>query len=58
MARWILAGQFPVGLRRTGIQRRDVKKKLTAAVQASGTTVTEIFGVGPAVAAAVLGGHW
>lgn len=54
-ARWILAGQFPAGLRRTGIQRRDVKKKLAAAVRTSGTTVTEIFGVGPAVAAAVLG---
>jgi transposase len=32
-----------------------VQKKLAAAVRASGTTVTDIFGVGPAVAAAVLG---
>jgi transposase len=54
-ARWVLAGQFLADLRRTGTQRRDVKKKLDAAVRASGTTVTEIFGVGPAVAAAVLG---
>ena len=54
-ARWLLAGQFLTDLRRTGAQRRDVKKKLAAAVRASGTTVTEIFGVGPAVAAAVLG---
>jgi transposase len=54
-ARWILAEQFLTDLRRIDIQRRDVKKKLAAAVQASGTTVTEIFGVGPAVAAAVLG---
>ena len=54
-ARWILAGQFLTDLRRIDIQRRDVKKKLAAAVQASGTTVTEIFGVGPTVAAAVLG---
>jgi transposase len=54
-ARWILAGQFLTDLRRTGVQRRDVKKKLAAAVQAAGTSVTEIFGVGPAVAAAVLG---
>ena len=54
-ARWILAEQFLTDLRRIDIQRRDVQKKLAAAVQASGTTVTEIFGVGPAVAAAVLG---
>jgi transposase len=54
-ARWVLAEQFLTDLRRTDIQRRDVQKKLAAAVRASGTTVTEIFGVGPAVAAAVLG---
>ena len=54
-ARWILAEQFLTDLRRIDIQRNDVKKKLAAAVQASGTTLTEIFGVGPAVAAAVLG---
>jgi transposase len=54
-ARWILAEQFLADLRRIDAQRNDVKKKLAAAVQASGTTVTEIFGVGPAVAAAVLG---
>ena len=34
---------------------RDTKKKLTAAVQASGTTTTEIFGVGPVIAATVIG---
>jgi hypothetical protein len=54
-ARWILAGQFLTGLRRIDAQRRDVEKKLAAAVRASGTTVTEVFGAGPAVAAAVLG---
>jgi transposase len=54
-ARWILAEQFVTDLRRIDIQRRDVEKKLAAAVRASGTTVTEVFGVGPAVAAAVLG---
>ena len=54
-ARWILAEQFLADLRRIDVQRRDVQKKLATAVQASGTTVTEIFGVGPAVAAAVLG---
>jgi transposase len=54
-ARWILAEQFLTDLRRIDAQRSDVKKKLATAVRASGTTVTEIFGVGPAVAAAVLG---
>jgi transposase len=54
-ARWILAEQFLTDLRRIDVQRRDVEKKLAAAVRASGTTVTEIFGAGPAVAAAVLG---
>ena len=33
----------------------DTKKKLAAAVRASGTTVTEIFGVGPVIAATVIG---
>ena len=47
--------QFLADLRRLDAQRRDTKKKLAAAVRASGTTVTEIFGVGPAVAAAVIG---
>jgi transposase len=55
MARWVLAEQFLTDLRRIDIQRRDVEKKLAVAVRASGTTVTEIFGVGPAVAAAVIG---
>lgn len=55
LARWILAQQFLADLRRIDIQRQDVQKKLTVAVRASGTTVTEIFGVGPAVAAAVIG---
>jgi transposase len=54
-ARWQLAEQFLTDLRRTGIQRRDIQHKLVVAVRASGTTVTEIFGVGPAVAAAVIG---
>jgi transposase len=55
MARWVLAEQFLTDLRRIDIQRRDVQRKLAVAVRASGTTVTEIFGVGPAVAAAVIG---
>jgi transposase len=54
-ARHELAGQFLADLRRIDAQRRDTKRKLAAAVRASGTTVTEVFGVGPAVAAAVIG---
>jgi transposase len=54
-ARWVLAAQFLTDLRRIDTQRRDVQHKLAAAVRASGTTVTGIFGVGPAVAAAVIG---
>jgi transposase len=54
-ARWVLAAQYLADLRRIDVQRRDVQRKLAVAVQASGTTVTEIFGVGPAVAAAVIG---
>ena len=34
---------------------RDTRKKPTTAVQASGTTVTQIFGVGPVIAATVIG---
>src|SRR5262249_37007550 len=50
-----LAGQLLTDRRRIDIQRRDVQRKLAAAVRASGTTVTGIFGAGPAVAAAVIG---
>ena len=54
-ARRELAGEFLADLRRIDSQRRDTRKKLAAAVRASGTTVTEVFGVGPVVAAAVIG---
>src|SRR5215470_11122100 len=53
-ARRELAAEFP-GLRRLDAQIRDTRNKLAAAVQASGTTVTGIFGVGPVIAAAILG---
>src|SRR5207247_1845141 len=33
----------------------EVNKKLTAAVQATGTTLTEMFGAGPVIAATVIG---
>ncbi len=36
-------------------QLRDTKKKLDVAVRAPGTTLTQVFGVGPVVAATVIG---
>jgi transposase len=54
-ARRELAGEFLADLRRIDAQRRETRTKLAAAVRASGTTVTEVFGVGPAVAAALIG---
>ena len=54
-ARCELAAEFLEDLRRIDAQLRDTKKKLTVAVAASGTTLTEIFGVGPVVAATVIG---
>jgi transposase len=54
-ARRDLAGRFLADLRRIDAQRRDTRKTLAAAVRACGTTVTEVFGVGPAVAATVIG---
>jgi hypothetical protein len=54
-ARRELAAGFLADLRRIDAQRRDTHRKLAAAVRASGTTVTGVFGVGPVVAAAVIG---
>jgi transposase len=54
-ARRELAGEFLADLRRIDAQRRDTRKKLATAVRACGTSLTEVFGVGPAVAAAVIG---
>ena len=55
-ARCELAAAFLDDLRRIDAQLLDAKKKLTTAVRASGTTLTQIFGVGPVVAATVIGG--
>jgi transposase len=55
LARLELAGDFLADLRHLDAQLRASKKKLTAAVRASGTTVTEVFGVGPVIAATVIG---
>jgi transposase len=54
-ARCELAAAFLDDLRRIDSQLLDTKKKLTAAVRASGTTLTQIFGVGPVVAGTVIG---
>jgi transposase len=54
-ARCELAAEFLDDLRRIEAQMRDTRKRLNAAVRASGTTVTEIFGVGPVIAAIVIG---
>ena len=55
LARCELAAEFLDDLRRIDAQMRDTKKKLAVAVRASGTTLTEIFGVGPVIAATVIG---
>jgi transposase len=55
LARCELAAEFLADLRRIDAQLRDTKKKVAVAVRASGTTVTEIFGVGPVIAATVIG---
>ena len=54
-ARRELAGQFPADLRGLDAQLRDTKKKLAAAVRASGTSLTEVFGFGPASTGTVIG---
>jgi hypothetical protein len=50
-----VAGEHLADLRRIDARQAGVKKKLTAAVKASGTTLTEVFGVGPVIAATVIG---
>jgi len=55
VARHELAAEFLTDLRRLDAQLRDTKKKLAAAVRASGTTLTGIFGVGPVIAGIIIG---
>jgi transposase len=54
-ARHALACEHLEDLRRFDEQMRASKKRLAAAVTESGTTLTELFGVGPVVAAMVIG---
>ncbi len=55
-ARHELATQFLADLRNLDAQRSAPKKKLAAAVHASGTSLTQIFGAGPVIAGTVIGG--
>ena len=53
-ARAELAAQFLEDMRGLDAQLRDTRKKLAAAA-ASGTTLTEVFGVGPVIAGTITG---
>jgi transposase len=54
-ARRELAMAFIEDLRRIDAQLRETRNKLTAAVRASGTSMTGLFGVGPVIAATIIG---
>ena len=55
LARCELAAAFLDDLRRIDAQMLGTKKKLAVTVRASGTTLTGIFGVGPVIAATMIG---
>lgn len=54
-ARCELAAEFLTDIRHLDAQLRDTHKKLAAAVKASGTSLTGLFGVGPVIAGTVIG---
>ena len=54
-ARRELAAEFTEDLRGIDTRIRDTRKKLAIAVRATGTSLTGLFGVGPVIAAAVIG---
>ena len=54
-ARAELAAELVADLRRVDALLRETRKKLAVAVRASGTSLTEVFGVGPVIAATVIG---
>jgi len=58
-ARWELAAELTEDLRGIDARIRETRKKAATAVAAAGTTLTGLFGVGPVIAAAVIGdvGH-
>ena len=55
LARAELAVEFPGDMRHLDAQLRGTRKKLAAAVKASGTTLTQVFGVGPVIAGTITG---
>jgi len=54
-ARWELAAELTEDLRGVDAAIRQTRKKAAAAVRAAGTGLTGLFGVGPVIAAAVIG---
>jgi transposase len=54
-ARAELAAEFPGDMRHLDAQLRGTRKKLAAAVTVSGTTLTQVFGVGPVIAGTIAG---
>ncbi len=54
-ARWELAAQLTEDLRGIDTRIRQTRKKTAAVVAAAGTSLTGLFGVGPVIAAAVIG---
>jgi transposase len=54
-ARWGLAAELTEDLRGADARIRETRKKAAAAVAAAGTSLTGLFGVGPVIAAAVIG---
>ena len=53
--RWELAAELTEDLRGAGAWIRETRKKAAAAVRAAGTSLTGLSGVGPVIAAAVIG---
>ena len=54
-ARWELAAELTEDLRGVDARIRETRKKAAAAVAAAGTSLTGLFGVGPVIAATVIG---
>ena len=54
-ARCEFAAELQADIRHLDARRREARKKLAAAVKASGTSITEVFGAGPVIAATVIG---
>jgi transposase len=55
LARAELAAEFLADLRHLDAQLHETRKKLDAAIRASRTTLTQVFGVGPVVAGTIVG---